>query len=449
MSAANTLRNLYNGGAPRTSDNAETVHNTLIRNWGVPLRETRIGTLGDLSKAREEARSLARGEEISGAEHFRGILAASLAGQDYEEGTDAAVDAVLETARDLSAPETRSAAPDETRAAIDASVVQEATPIEVDPQIVSIIDDQAPLLDLVQTEAQAGFTAQYSVISDQSAPVGAVSEAEAIDLTDKAYGDFSLQTESEDMGIWVDVVSMSDFTQRSQDSLGHIDVEQTTLGERVKVYSKYTAGELLYGDPKATVGPQGSIQSKRASRGLARMAQDAADNDVGAATNVVDKSTVSGGYLEDIKKEVTRLATRTGATYSDLVAVTSPDFYDAVENEANTVVRLSGYDEDIEIGGRQITIKQDVPLEEVRAVGRQQHGQMDYVDASNGGNFTPDDGDVFIFDQSTFRRRQLAPLSSVPLARTGLADTAALFCYRAHIDKSLGAHIKYLQGYDF
>jgi hypothetical protein len=54
---------------------------------------------------------------------------------------------------------------------------------------------------------------------------------------------------------------------------------------------------------------------------------------------------------------------------------------------------------------------------------------------------------VFIYDTSTFRRRQLAPLSTVPLGRVGLADKAAMFEYKANIDKSHGAHLKYLQGY--
>jgi hypothetical protein len=54
---------------------------------------------------------------------------------------------------------------------------------------------------------------------------------------------------------------------------------------------------------------------------------------------------------------------------------------------------------------------------------------------------------VLIFDESTFRHRQLAPLSTVPLGRRGLADEAAMFAYSANIDKSHGSHLKFLKGY--
>jgi len=163
----------------------------------------------------------------------------------------------------------------------------------------------------------------------------------------------------------------------------------------------------------------------------------------------VSKTSTTTNFLEDIKAEITSLVTDTGASYDDLLAVTSPEFFDAIENEQNTVVRLGGFDEDINFGGRGITLKQNVPLEEVRAVGRSEHGGYSYDGTGGAGNFDPDPGDVFVFDQSTFRHRQLAPLSTVPLGRRGLADEAAMFSYSTNIDKSHGAHVKYLQGYDF
>jgi hypothetical protein len=44
--------------------------------------------------------------------------------------------------------------------------------------------------------------------------------------------------------------------------------------------------------------------------------------------------------------------------------------------------------------------------------------------------------------------RQLAPFSTVPLGRTGLADKVAMFEYGTLIDKSQGEHTLWLQGYD-
>jgi len=439
---ATTIHQQVTGHSAKTNQAASDLYDTLVRDWGLPQRQTKDGLLGDLSKARELARDPENIEDAYG--HPRAFLAAAIAGDQYEQGRDAAVDEVIE----------RAATPDSERAEITQSVVQNATPIEVDPEIVNILTDAAPMLDLVTQEAQAGFTAQYNIVDDRNPPIGSVDESAALDLSTSSDGDFSLGTKTREMNIYVDRITLSDFTQRAEESLGYMDVEETTLGNRTAVYAKYTAGELLYGDP--TVGASGnagvsvgSIQDNTASPGLARIAQDADSGNVGAADNVVSKTSTTSNFLEDIKAEITALVSDTGASYDDLVAVTSPEFFDAIENAQNTVVRLGGFDEDINFGGRGITLKQNVPLEEVRAVGRSEHGGYTYDGTGGAGNFDPDPGDVFIFDQSTYRHRQLAPLSTVPLGRRGLADEAAMFSYRTNIDKSHGAHVKYLQGYDF
>ena len=427
------------GTAAKTNDNARRLHDTLNETWGLPSRITRDGQLVDISRAMQMARDAEAVEDAYG--HAHPFLAASLAGDTYQRGQDANVDAVLE----------RAATPGGDRAGpIDAGTVQSAVPIQVDPVYVDIQSDAAPLLDLVQFEAQAGFTAQYNTINSRSRPIGNVDEADSLDLSDNQKGDFGTGTETEEMGIYVDQVELSDFTQRATETLGSgsLDVEETGLGQRMKVHSRFTAGELLYGDPGASLS-DGSIQDSTATPGLARIAQDADDGGIGDADNVVDASQVSSGFLKDLKTEITKLVTNTGASYDDLVAVCSPTFFDAIENEANTVVRLGGYDEDINFGNRQITIKNSVPLREVRAAGRTEHGQINYTGTGSGGNFDPDPGDVFIFSQRAFRRRQLSPLSTVPLGRVGLADKAAMFEFKANIDKSHGAHTKYLQSYAF
>jgi len=352
------------------------------------------------------------------------------------------VDAVLEHAE-------RAAEPGGERAAIDASVVQAATPIEVDPQIVDIQRRAAPVLDRLTMEAQAGFTAQYNIVSDRNAPVGYTDESDAIDLTSNSDGDFTLGTKTRDMTIYVDRVTLSDFTQRAEDSLGYMDVEETTLGQRTIVHALTKAGGIFYGDP-AVGASDGSIQDSNAFPGLARIAQDADTGSVGEADNVVDKSGYSGSgntpLLDDIKNELTQLVSDTGAEYQNLEAFVSPTGFDAIENEANVVTRLDGFDDNINFGGRQIQVK-GVPITEVRAVGRTEFPTGSYSGTGGGGNFDPDPGDVFIADTSTVRFRQLAPLSTVPLGRRGLADEAAMFEYGTLIDKSHGAHLKYLQAY--
>jgi hypothetical protein len=422
------------GSAAKTNDNARRLNNRLTGPWNFPQRLTRDGVLTDVSAAMAQARDQDGIKEAFG--HAHPFLAATLAGENYERGMDDNVDAVIERA-----------APDNERAGpIDAGIVQSASPVQVDPLYVDIQSDAAPLLDMVQFEAQAGFTAQYNIINDRSRPIGNVDESDALDLSGNQKGDYGVGTKTRDMGIYVDQIEVSDFTQRATDTLGSgaLDVSETATAQRMKVHARFTAGELLYGDPSASLS-DGSIEDSNATPGLARIAQDADTNNVGGADNVKSKSGTSSGFLEDLKSEITSLVTNTGASYDDLAAVCSPTFFDAIENEANTVVRLGGYDEDINFGNRGITIKNSVPLREVRAAGRSEHGQISYSNT----NFTPDPGDVFIFDQSTFRRRQLAPLATVPLGRVGLADKAAMFEYKANIDKSHGAHTKYLQAYDF
>lgn len=435
-----TAHNVITGKTSKNNDDARDLFDTLVRAWGIPIKETKDGTLGDLSRAREMARDPEAVEELYGTRHP--FLAATIAGEGYERGQDEAVDALIE----------RSAEPDGERAAIDQSVVQAATPIEVDPGIVDIQPSAAPLLDYVVQEAQAGFTAQYNIISGRNTPVGRTDESDAIDLTDNSDGDFTLDTDTEEMGIYVDRVTLSDFTQRAEDSLGYMDVEETTLGQRATVYFRYIAGEMVYGDPD--VGKSdGSIQDTNASYGMARLAQLADSNLSDGVSHVVDKSglSISGDQprLTDLKSEVTNLVTNTGAEYGTLRAICGPEAFDTFENEANSVVRLSSFDEDLSFGGRQINIKQDVPLTEVRAVGRDTHGGFAYNETGDtpAGNLDIAPGDVLIYDERAFRHRQLAPLSTVPLGRRGLADEAAMFAYSANIDKSHGSHLKFLQAY--
>jgi hypothetical protein len=436
-----TAHNVLTGATTKTNDDAREMYDTLVRAWNLPEKSTKDGQLGDLSAARDMAREMSREEFEDAYGHERAFLAAAVAGETYERGQDAAVDQIIE----------RSATPDGERAAIDQSVVQAATPIEVDPEIVDIQASAAPLLDLVTMEAQAGFTAQYNIISDRNQPIGRTSESDALDLSANSDGDFTLDTKTRDMGIYVDRVTLSDFTQRAEDSLNYMDVEETTLGQRTAVYSRYTAGELVYGDPDIGLS-DGSIQDSNATFGMARIAQKADSNLSDGVNHVVSKSGLSTSgdtpRLDDLKNELTLLVQNTGASYDDLRAITSPTNFDTFENEANSVVRLDGYDEGINFGGRAISVK-GVPLTETRAVGRAEHGGFSYNQTGDtpAGNFDISEGDVLIYDESTFRHRQLAPLSTVPLGRRGLADEAAMFAYSANIDKSHGSHLKFLQAY--
>jgi len=441
------------GKTGKTNDTAREINERLTTAYDLPQKFSRDGVLTDVSAARRMAKDREAFKERFGDEAlFLRMAVAGAQGEDGDESSAAVNDVVQ---RAIETVEQRSAEPGTERVGqIDATVVQDSTPIEVDPVIIDITDPEAPLLDLIDMEAQAGFTAQFNIISERG-PVepGAISEAGAIDLSDADNTDWVLDSDQEDMTILTARVNVSDFSARAWESLnwGGNDLEATTMGQVMIALSRWRAGEMVYGDPDVDL-EDGSIQDANASPGLAKWAENADNEDLTDIDHVVDKSglDVDGDRprLTDLKSEITELVTTTGATYGRLMAICGPTFFDTIESEVDEVVRLDSYDEGIDFGGRALNVK-GVPLRETRAVGRDEHGGYSYngTEDTPAGNFDIDEGDVFIFDTMAFKRRQLAPLSMVPLARRGLSDEAVAFEYSANIDKSLGAHTKYLQAY--
>lgn len=436
------------GRTIRNDETARELHEQYAGAYGLPTKLSRDGVLADVSEARRLANDPEAIADRFGDEAF--FLRAAIAGveaaaADEGAGDDGdAMNDLLERAAEVTG--------DRQTGVIDKGVVEDGTPVEVDPLIVPIQDAAAPLNQYVDFEAQPGFTAQFNIISDRGVPIGAVSENDAIDLSDEDNGDWTLETDTLDMTIYVDRVNMSDFTQRAWQSLnwGGNDIEETTLGQRMIQHARWRAGEMVYGDPDAGLS-DGSIQDANASPGMAYWAQHAHDENLTDIDHVVDKSGLDTdgdrARLDDLKSEVTELVTNTGTDYGNLRAICGPEFFDVIESEVDNVVRLDAFDEGFNFGGRQITIKNETPLTEVRAVGRDEHGGFDYEGSEGAGQWDIDGGDVFIYDTSTFKRRQLAPTFTVPLARRGLADEAAIAEYKANIDKSHGAHLKFLQAY--
>jgi len=443
---ASTLDIIEGRPGATSNDAARDLHRSICGAYGIPAKLTRDGELADVTRAKELARDPEAFEERFGDANFFLRMAVG-ATAEADEGTDE--DDIVSRAAEV--------VEDRAAGVIDAGVVQDSTPIEVDPVIVDIQDGAAPLRQYVTFEAQPGFTAQFNIVSDRNAPTpGKVSEGEAIDLSDKDNADWSLSDEKLDMGIYVDRMTMSDFTQRAWDTLnwGTNDIEETTVGQSAVKHARFTAWEMVYGDPDAEgADPEYQIQGDHAAASLAYWANFADTEDLTDIDHTVDKSAVAVNDendetvgLEDLKDEVTNLVTNTGADYGDLLAVCGPEAFNAFENETNFVVRQDGYDQNTNFGGRRMFVKSDVELVETRMVGKDSVESVDFD--AEASDWAPAGGDVFIFDTSTFRRRQLAPASSVPLARRGLADEAALFEYYNNIDKSHGAHVKFLQGYD-
>lgn len=409
---------------------AQRIYNGLTTQWGLP--ETLIGEGGrtgvPLSTVKEKAADEPEFlEERYGDENF--FLRAMAAGPRYQESSH--------ELRSVEEATTRAqATPDGERALVDQSIVGAATPIEVDPRIVDIQRRAAPVLDIIGVQSQAGFTAQYNIISGRDAPVGFLSETEAAgDLEDQfTPQSFNMETATKDMKIQVGLVKVSDFSQRAEQTLDYMDLRQTSLGQATIAQTLQKARAIFYGDPSAAAGDR-SIEDGDSYEGLAKIFNDAG--------NSISKTGTSSGFLKDLLDEVTVQVENTGLTWDRARYLVSPRMYNAIYNEITPVVRVGGYDADVEYGPQGLAIGT-----EMGSVGITPCPNIRSYSGFSGTASNSDPGDVFLIDEMAAQFRQLAPLSTVPLGRTGLADRVALFEYGTLIDKAHGNHGLWLQGFD-
>ena len=417
---------------------ARSFYETLYKNWGfrsrtiegkelIPLsqkfrmgetqKDPREGPRGGASKQYTD-----RLAKLAGDNENVLLEAASVNGE-YETGGEDSIRSLDDTIQ--------KAGP------IDRTVVEEATPIQFDPRIIDIQRSAAPILDRVMQQGQAGFTASYNVVSDRDDPIGFLTEGGAIDLSDQKDSDHTLTNDQKDMKIFVDKVNISDFTVRAEASLGYMDVTQMTFGQRVAAHALAKAQTFFYGDPTVGTANTGVFDPEvsESYEGMAKMATDAG--------NQADKSgvAVTGDQpvLKDLKRELTRLVQDTGATYANTEVGVSPTMYDYLENETNITTRIDAFNEDVTFGGRGMWLKGNVPIIEYPNI-------RDYPDQTTT-NFTPNERDVFFYDRTTLQFRSLMPLTTVPLARVGLANRAALAEFGTLISKDHGEHMLYLSNY--
>lgn len=409
-------------GSPNKNDDAAEKLYTVLQNWGFAegvIEEGRAGinVTGAIRKHGEDYADHL--DETFGTKHP--FLAATAAGGEYQPGQ-------MPSAKSIKAVDDMVG-----KDVVDATTVQDAAPVRVDPMVVDVTRTRAPVLDRIMVQAQQGFEAKYNVISGRSEPIGYAPESDVIDLSDNGYGDFTMPTDSDAMKIFVDQINVSDFSQRAMSSLNYMDLENTTLGQRTIAWALTKAAAYFYADTSAATDSlgYGSLGSTNTFDGFAKIASDNG--------NDIDKSTASSGLLEDLKYELTAQVQNTGLTYADAEILVSPTMFDALENEANAVVRLDTFSEGIDFGGRQLSIK-GAPVTECPNI----IPNFDLPWASS----REDEGNAFIVDRSAMQFRALAPLFTLPLGRQGLADRAALAEYGTLLDKSQGEHTLFLEGYD-
>lgn len=311
---------------------------------------------------------------------------------------------------------------------MDIGEVDNFTPLVFDPEIVSILQKKAPILDVIPQEGQEGFSAVYNIVDQRDNPLGYISEADAVDLSNNTPSDVGFKKDEVDMTRYVDKVNISDFTQAAASH--YMNVEDTTLGEKVGQHARRKAQQIYYGDPSQDTGT-GFVGDAEGFKGLKEFAADAG--------NDISKTGTSSNFIKDIKDEVRQMQQDEAVDKDNLVIVTSHEFYDTLENEADfDNVTTDATTQTVNVGLRDLTIA-GVPVM-----------PSSNIDSYDDGSYTPGDpGDVFIMSNRTARFRALMPLTMVPLAKNGLSESVALAEFGALVEKSQGNFVRYLEGYAF
>jgi hypothetical protein len=317
--------------------------------------------------------------------------------------------------------------------AIDANVAENSTPLVFDPEIISLLAQEAPIVaNRLMQEGQEGYKAVFNTIDSRDDAIGFISESDSLNLYDNTESDISLNKNETDMEIWVDTVKISDFSERATNH--YMNLRDTTLGERLAEHANSKEQAVLYGDPSQGLS-DGSPGDSEAYDGYATIFSN--------ASNQTDKSSVSlsssDALVKDIKAEMVGLIQNTPAVNPNNLEIwTSHTIYDEIENELNVHGRIDLNAEAVNYGDMDLQIKSRPVIPTHNVTGH----------SYGGGSYTPgDEGDVFIVSTRSSRFRSLAPLSTVPLGRRGLSDEVAMFEYGAPIARAEGNFGKHLQAY--
>ncbi len=303
-------------------------------------------------------------------------------------------------------------------------------PLVFDPDILRILKDEAPILELVPEVGQQGFKAVVNRIDERGEEIGFISEADSLDLSDNTESDDTYEQIEVDMEIWVDKAIIGDFARVGGQH--YFDVRDTALGERIAQHAQAKERNVLYGDP--SIGSTtGSFGDAEGYDGFAEIITDAG--------NMVDKSAVSlsgtDALLKDIKAEIkTMLQSVYAVSKGDLWLATSHTLFDELENELEVRRRINDDKSSAIFGFEEIRIS-GVPI-------IASHNVRTHTDDSEDRG---DEGDVFIMNRREAQFRSLMPLSTVPLARVGLAEQVAMAEFGAPILRGAGKLSRYLKAY--
>lgn len=385
-----------------------------------------------------------------------------------------------------------------TRKAIEkqmtSSEVSDSTPLVYDPEILSLFKDEAPFMEQVAQEGQQGYKAVFNRIDSRDEPLGFKSESDVVDLSGNSGKNIGFSKSEVDMAIYVDIADISDFTQAAAEH--YMNVEDTTLGERVKLYARRKEQTMLYGNTSLDV-KDGGIGDANGYNGLAKLFTD--------QSNDVDKSSKSADFVEDIRQELYSLKQSENVSMNDMLIVTSWDMFaklsedlapgqtrlgpnqtsanvgiqelrisgvpvvpthnvDKIQNTEivasssstdNEVVVPNDYtqvlsaDDTFDVGGTELTVAStsyssanNQTTITVDALASDVEGETATIDIAGSRS------DVFLVNLRATRFRSLVPFSTVPLGKLGLSERTALFEFGAMIERTNGNWGRYLKAYN-
>lgn len=313
---------------------------------------------------------------------------------------------------------------------IGGNVANGVVPLVFDPDVVQILKAEAPILERIPEVGQQGFKAVVNRIDARGADLGFRTEAASLDLSAETENDDTFEQIEVDMQIWLDKVVTSDFAQAGGQH--YFDIRDTQLGQRVAQHAQAKERNVLYGDPSIGTAT-GSFGDANGYDGFAEIITDAGNNVVKSAVNLSG----TDALVKDIKGEIaTLLQSTTASNPGDLEIWCSHTLFDTLENELQVHRRYNDNFSDIDYGYNSIRIK-GVPVFAT-------HNIRAHTDTGVRG----DDGDVFIMNRREFQFRSLMPLSTVPLARVGLAEQAAMAEFGAPVLRGAGNLCRYLEAYN-
>jgi len=372
------------------------------------------------------------------------------------------------------------------RNVIDSNVAERSTPLVHDPEILASLKEEAPIaFGRWRRQGQEGYEIVFNRIDQREQPLGRVPESIARRLQDYAR-DFGLNRETVPMKIYADTMEVGGFAQAA--SSHYMNLTDIAEMSRMAEYAQFDEQEMFYGrhrldsrddsvgsgaefDYVEGSGPDSALEGgsplgSYAARGLAewfRLADDAASNvsELPSTNHYIDKSAVTEDFALDLKSEITDLLQGPYATRpTDLEIWTSMTMEDVLENEFVPRARHDTNQDTIQFGGEEISIKRDIGIYSTHNVDEHTYvaqdedgdiqdewdfyetGDADYEERAVGS-----EGDVFIVNVSTWRKRELSPLSSIPLAPRGDHEEVGLVAYDGNAELSGGFFGKYLSDY--